>query len=177
MPTWTVEQEKALLDMIKENRPIEEIAETLRRSVDAVATKAKRMGLVIPERCRGKISENKVTINATTTTKPIKLKPVKLKDLPSPNEAMGFLWAAVKRLQQSDVTREEVKKLRLIISAVKSYIHLDADYVFRIRKVEQQMLTMFKTEVARAGDISSLAKNTSPGHFFTDFNYFFRDVC
>jgi len=26
---WTVEQEKALLDMIKENKPIEEIAETL----------------------------------------------------------------------------------------------------------------------------------------------------
>ena len=30
MPIWTVEQEKALLDMIKENMPIEEIAETLR---------------------------------------------------------------------------------------------------------------------------------------------------
>mgnify|MGYP001140265306 CR=1 FL=1 len=30
MTTWTLKQEKALLDMIKENKPIEEIAETLR---------------------------------------------------------------------------------------------------------------------------------------------------
>lgn len=47
MPIWTVEQEKVLLDMIKENKPLEEIAETLRRSVDAVAMKARRMGLTI----------------------------------------------------------------------------------------------------------------------------------
>jgi len=47
VPTWTVEQENALVDMVKENKPIEEIAETLRRSVDAVVMKAKRMGLPV----------------------------------------------------------------------------------------------------------------------------------
>lgn len=52
MSTWTVEQEKALLDMIKENKPIEEIAETLRRSVDAIRLKAKRMGLPVSSALR-----------------------------------------------------------------------------------------------------------------------------
>lgn len=52
MPTWTVEQEKALLDMVKENKPLEEIAETLRRSVDAIKMKAKRMGLTISSALR-----------------------------------------------------------------------------------------------------------------------------
>lgn len=52
MPTWTVEQEKALLDMIKENVPIEEIAETLRRSVDAIRLKAKRMCLPVSSALR-----------------------------------------------------------------------------------------------------------------------------
>jgi len=52
MPYWTVDQEKALIDMAKENVPIEEIAETLRRSVDAVAMKAKRMGLLVSSALR-----------------------------------------------------------------------------------------------------------------------------
>ena len=47
MPIWTVEQKKALLDMVKENKPLQEIAETLRRSVDAIKMKVKRMGLPV----------------------------------------------------------------------------------------------------------------------------------
>ncbi|MDI6847215.1 MAG: hypothetical protein QMD23_03690 [Candidatus Bathyarchaeia archaeon] len=82
MPYWTVEHEKALSDMIKENKAIEEIAKHFRRSEDAIKMKLKRMGLPIPEKCRAKSAENKVTINATTTPKP---KPIKMaKDLISP---------------------------------------------------------------------------------------------
>lgn len=157
MPTWTVEQEKALLDMVKENKPLEEIAEAFRRSPDAITMKAKRMGLAIPEKCREKISENKVTKNATTTTP--KLKPLKFEELPSPNEAMGLLWAAIRRLQDPDVGKEEAKKLRLIIQGVKSYIHLDADYVFRIREVERRILAMYKTEVVHLQSLADHAKS------------------
>lgn len=44
---WTANQEKALIDMIKQNVPIDEVAKTLRRSVDAIRLKAKRLGLTI----------------------------------------------------------------------------------------------------------------------------------
>jgi len=42
---WTANQEKALIDMIKQNVPIDEVAKTLRRSVNAIRLKAKRMSL------------------------------------------------------------------------------------------------------------------------------------
>jgi hypothetical protein len=72
---------------------------------------------------------------------------------------MGLLWAAIQRLQDSDVGREESKKLRLIIQGVKSYIHLDADYVFRVREVERRMLAMYKTEVVHLQVLADHAEN------------------
>ena len=64
--------------------------------------KCKRLGVTVP-------SANKVT--KTTTTMSAKLEPVSVGELPSPMEAMTLLWAAVKRLQQPDVGREEAEKL------------------------------------------------------------------
>jgi len=52
MPYWTVQQEKALTKMIKENKPIQEIAEHFHRSVDTIAIKAKRMGLPVSSALR-----------------------------------------------------------------------------------------------------------------------------
>ena len=142
MPYWTVEQEKLLLDLVKEGKTLEAVAEALNRSPEAIAKKLKRMRMPIPEKCLAKISENKVTKDTPTTTP--KLEPLKLEQLPSPNEAMGLMWAAIRRLQDPDVGKEEAKKLRLIIQGVKSYIHLEADYVIRIRHVETGMLIQAK---------------------------------
>jgi hypothetical protein len=138
MPYWNMSQEQQLLEMVEEGKDLEEIAKVFKRSREAVRLKISRLGLAVPEK-------NKVTIGSTTTPK---LEPLKFEELPSPNEALGLLWAAVKRLQDPNVGREEAKKLRLILSGVKSYIHLEADYVFRTREVERRMLVMFKTELA-----------------------------
>ena len=140
MPYWTPEQKTALTSMVEEGKSIDELCAVFHRSSEAIAMKLKRMGLPIPtgEKSFAKNAENKVTETATTTTP--KLEPMKFEELPSPNMAMGLLWAAVRRLQEPDVSREEAKKLRLILQGVKSYIHLDADYVMRIRHVETGML-------------------------------------
>jgi len=150
MPYWSFEEEKILREMLEEEKPIEKISERFHRSREAVVLKAKRLGLDV-EKCLAKSTENKLTKNITTTTSAStsKLKPVKFEDLPSPNEAMGLLWAAIRRLQDPDVSKEEAKKLRLMLSGVKSYIHLDADYVLRIREAERHMLTMFKTTLTQ----------------------------
>ena len=73
----------------------------------------------------------------------------KFEELPSPNEDMGLLWAALRRLQEPEVGREEAKRLRLIIQGVKSYIHLDSDYVVRIRRTESEMLSQWKHLLAQ----------------------------
>ena len=82
---------------------------------------------------------NKVTESAITTPMP-KLEIAKLEELPTGNKAIGLLWAALRRLQEPDVSKDEAKKLRLVIQGVKSYIHLEADYLLRLRRIESVML-------------------------------------
>ena len=109
---WTHEQEMQLIKMVEEEgKSIDELCEVFHRSPEAIAMKLKRMGLaVLPqEKSSAKNAENQVTEIATTTTP--KLEPIEFEELPSPNMAMGLLWAAVCRLQDPDVSREEAKKL------------------------------------------------------------------
>jgi hypothetical protein len=141
--SWTVEEEKQLRKLREEDKALEEIAEALNRSPEAVAMKLKRVGLSVPNREKhfAKNSEKKNSFFATTTTR---LEPVKAEELPSANEMMGLLVAAIRRLQQPDVTKDEVKKLRTIIQAAKSYIHLEAGVVLRLRHVESDMLAEWR---------------------------------
>ena len=70
----------------------------MNRSPDATSMKLKRLGLQAIENSSLKKIENKVTeTTATTTTQ--KLEIAKFEESPSPNEAMGLLWAALRRLQ------------------------------------------------------------------------------
>ena len=136
MPFWSFEQEKLLKDMIKENRPIEEIAGHFHRSLEATKLKIRRLGLAVPE-------SNKATYVTTTP----KLEPVKAQELPSILEALQRLWGATLRLKGTDVTPAEVRKLRLLLTAVKSYVHLEADYLVRMKNVEKGLLQMMEDQL------------------------------
>ena len=52
-----------------------------------------------------------------------RLEIAKVEVFPTGNEAIGLLWASLRRLQELNVSKDEAKKLRLIIQGVKSYIH------------------------------------------------------
>jgi hypothetical protein len=143
MPYWTAQDVAFLIEQVKEGQPLVEIGLKLGRSVDSLKMKLKRLKLTIPEKCLAKSGRKKDTFS-TTTTLPKKLQAVEFSQIPSPNEALGLLWAAVRRLQDPDVGKDEVRKLRLIVQAVKSYIHLDYDYVGRIRQVEKNALAEWK---------------------------------
>jgi hypothetical protein len=152
MSKWTVEDEAKLRRLILEGESLEDIAIILKRSPDAILMKAKRIGLPVPKRKSESVrrnGENKVTFQAaTTTTQPAKpIQPVSPQELPSPYEALTLLWAAVRRLQEPDVSQEEVKKLRLIITGVKGYTTLLADYVYRLREMEKHMLLIMKGQL------------------------------
>jgi hypothetical protein len=152
MSKWTVEDEAKLRRLILEGESLEDIAIILKRSPDAILMKAKRMGLPVPKRKSESVRRkcgDKVTFQAaTTTTQPAKpIQPVSPQELPSPYEALTLLWAAVQRLQEPDVSQEEVKKLRLIITGVKGYTTLLADYVYRLREMERHMLVMMKSQL------------------------------
>jgi hypothetical protein len=162
MSKWTVEDEAKLRRLILEGESLEDITIILKRSPDAILMKAKRMGLPVPKRkseSARRNGENKVTFAATTTTQPAKpIQPVSPQELPSPYEALTLLWAAVQRLQEPDVSQQEVKKLRLIITGVKGYTTLLADYVYRLREMEKHMLVMMKSQLVHFKALVEQAK-------------------
>jgi IS30 family transposase len=140
---WTELDEKQLQDLIANNKSIDEIATALNRSPEAIFMKLTRLGVAIPQRSFVENMANKVTESATTTQMP-KLEIAKLEELPTGNEAIGLLWAALRRLQEPDVSKDEAKKLRLVIQGVKSYIHLEADYLVRMRRIESEALSEWR---------------------------------
>jgi hypothetical protein len=136
---WTELDEKQLQDLVANNKSIDEIAVALKRSPEAIFMKLTRLGVAIPQKSSVENMANKVTEQSTTTPMP-KLEIAKLEELPTGNEAIGLLWAALRRLQEPDVSKDEAKKLRLIIQGAKSYIHLEAEYLLRMRRIESVML-------------------------------------
>jgi IS30 family transposase len=141
---WSEQDEKQLQDLVAEHKSIDEIAVALNRSPEAISMKLSRLGLVISEKSSVENASNKVTEKPTTTTAMPKLEIAKREELPSGNDAIGLLWAALRRLQEPDVSKDEAKKLRLIIQGVKSYIHLEADYLLRMRLIESETLSEWK---------------------------------
>ena len=50
------------------------------------------------------------------------------------------MWlGCVKRLNDPDVTPQEVKKIRLILTSLKSYVVVWTDYIERIKSAEERM--------------------------------------
>jgi len=122
MPYWTREQETKLKDMVDQGKSLEELAEFFHRSPEAIRLKLKRLGLAIP------IPLSSIKVTTVTTTPP--LEPVKpAEHLIDYEGTMRLLLGAIKRLNQPNTSPEEVKKLRLLISAAKAYALLLARYV------------------------------------------------
>jgi len=124
MPHWTQEQETKLKDMVDQGKSLEELAEFFHSSPEAIRLKLKRSGLPIPLPLP--LSPIKVTATTTTPT----LEPIKSAEhLIDYEGTMRLLLGAIKRLNESNTSPEEVKKLRLLISAAKAYALLLARYV------------------------------------------------
>ena len=131
---WTSEEESALKKMVEESRSLQEIAENFRRSPEAIRLKIRRLGLE-PPAPQEKTSE-KATAKTTTTL----IKPTE--KLISPEEAMKMWLGCIKRLNDPDVTPQEVKKIRLILTSLKGYVVIWSDYIERIILVEERMNRM-----------------------------------
>lgn len=155
---WTPEEELALKNMVEQSRSLQEIAEHFHRSPEAIRLKIRRLGLEPPAPQEKTIE--KATTKATTTTR---IKPTE--DLISPEEAMKMWLGCVKRLNDPDVTPQEVKKIRLILTSLKGYVTISATYIERIRKVEEglkrlalEMIDNYEMYKARAHTEEEKAK-------------------
>lgn len=125
---WPPEKEKQLQMLVESKTDIAVIAKTLGKSVDAVQKKCARLGL--------EVVGAKKKITATTTSK-LKLPA----ELPSIEETLKTLVAALKALDVPSLEKAEVLRLRGIIMGCKLYQGLVAEYI-HYRELEAELLDL-----------------------------------
>lgn len=131
MPYWTKLEEERLRELVEEGKSIEELSQVFKRSAEAVRLKLRGLGLAIPQSLK--------EVGSTSTPQEA-LAPLKAtEDLISAEEAMRMWLGCIKRLNEPGLTSFELKRIRLILSALKSYIIVYADYVERIKEIEERL--------------------------------------
>ncbi len=116
---WTPEEEEKLQQLLKANRSARAIARIMGKSRECVSMKIARLGLEV-------VTEQKNS-GVTTTSRLTTLKlPV---ELPSVEEQLKVLAAALEALRSPEVEKIDVLRLRAIIQGVRVYQELLAEYV------------------------------------------------
>jgi hypothetical protein len=122
---WAPEEEKRLRQLLQEGKSVRAIAKSLGKTRDCVRMKIARLEVVVqPESQR------------TTTTGLIL--PL---ELPSVEDELKVLSAALKALEQPGLEQSETLRLRSIIQGVRIYEDLFADYV-DYRGIEMELVEL-----------------------------------
>ena len=116
---WSPEQEKQLKKSVEEKASLPVIAKTLGKSLEAVRSKAKRLGLVDDDQ------KKKNQPSSSSVTAELVLP----QELFSVEEVIKELHAAVIGLKAPGVDKTEVIRLRGIIAGCKVYKEMLADYM------------------------------------------------
>jgi len=108
---WTKEQEQMLIQLIRKGKTVDVIAKAMGKTKEAVFMKLKRLGLEVV------VSEK----NQLTTTSRSQLP----SELPSIENVMKRLSAALTALEQPGIEKKEIIRLRCFIQGVKIARALD----------------------------------------------------
>jgi len=123
---WTAEEVKQLRDLINKDTSIEVIAGRLGKSRNAVYQKCLDLGL------RSKEEEAKAY-----TSSSLKLP----KELPSIEEALRILAAALKASVEPGLSKVEVQRLQVVATLARTYKELLVDYI-NYRQIEARLIEM-----------------------------------
>ena len=116
---WTPEEEERLRQLLKTNRSARAIARIMGKSRECVSMKIARLGLEV-------VTEQKNSAVTTTSH----LTTLKLPaELPSVEEQLKVLAAALEALRSPEIEKLDVLRLRAIIQGVKVYQEKLAEYV------------------------------------------------
>jgi len=125
---WDIEEERQLRVLFEEGKNVDQIAKVMVKTRDAVLNKIYDLGLKREE-------ENKAHGRRLSSSFQLP------KELPSVEEALKKLAAALKELEQPGLAQSEVLRLRSIISGVKVYKEVFADY-FDYCELEQRLMEL-----------------------------------
>jgi len=124
---WSNEEEKQLRTMLDERKPIDVIAQALKRSKESVKVKIKRIGIEVVV----------TPVSGLTTTSDLVLPA----ELPSVEETLKILCVAIDSLKAQGLDQAEVFRLRTLIQGCKIYKELLADYI-NYRGIEMKIAKM-----------------------------------
>ena len=142
---WTVEDERKLQQLLMENKSIRSISKILGKTREAVRMKIARLGVVVE---RGEKSNRSTSTNA---------KLVLPDELPSIEEELKVLVAALKGLETEGLDKSEVLRLRGIVAGVKVYEELLARFV-DYRGLEAELLEWRE----KYSDLANKSKDPPP---------------
>jgi len=154
MPYWTNEEELALTDMVKQGKSLDELCEHFNRSPEAMRLKLRRLDLSVPN--------SQKEVGSTTTLEPIK----PAENLISVEEAAKMALGCIQRLNEKGLTGLDMKRIRLIIQALKGYIILYSTYVERIGEVERRMEALNKVVLSQLEDKVAKAASDAERQFW-----------
>jgi len=124
---WTKERERALIVMFQMRKPFDVIAGALGTTEESVQMKIRRLGLEVVEREK----------NQCSTSSRLSLP----QELPSIENIMKRLSAALSGLEIPGIDKKEIVRLRSFIQGAKVYEELLADYV-QYREVEAELVEL-----------------------------------
>ncbi|HUJ84418.1 MAG TPA: hypothetical protein VLV84_02305 [Candidatus Acidoferrales bacterium] len=165
---WTDNEINDLKEMCVQGRSLEEMAQHFDRSPDGVRLKMHRLGLVISLETLCSTTTSTTTsdeaaksaeqrqstqcpnpnVAITSTLEPIK----PAEKLISIEDAAKMTLGCIQRLNEKGLTALDLKRIRLIIPALKDYIVLQTDYVEKLEKVERHVEELNKVVLAQLED-------------------------
>ena len=120
---WTKEEVEKLHSLVEHKQSWEVIAAQLKRTPDAVKKKCKRLSLEV------------VGAKGYRTTTSLKLP----KELPSVEEALKILAAALKTAAGPGLDKVEVQRLQVIATLARTYKEILSDYI-NYREIERELV-------------------------------------
>ncbi len=165
---WTDNEINALREMCVQGKSLEEMAQHFDRSPDAVRLKMHRLGLVISletlcstttttttndeaaKSAEQRQSTQCANPNAAITSTLEPIKPAE--KLISIEDAAKMTLGCIQRLNEKGLTALDLKRIRLIIPALKDYIVLQTDYVEKLEKVERHVEELNRVVLAQLED-------------------------
>ena len=137
---WSVDEERQLRKLREDGKTVAEIASRIKKSEGAIKQKLARLGLK-------QVVVTSQNEKVTTTSELIIPE-----DLPSVEDQLRVLAAAVDALKLPGLCKDEVLRLRSIIGGVRVYKELFVDYV-NYRDIEEKVDNVIK-ELQRLEKVS-----------------------
>ena len=125
---WTKEEVEKLRSLVEDKQSWEVIAAELHRSEGAIRQKCRRLGLKVVVNRPGK---------AVTTTSELVIP----KDLPSVQEALKILAAALEKAAEPGLDNTEIQRLQVVATLARTYENLLANFM-RYREIEKRLLEL-----------------------------------